>query len=290
MTQAPTPEVTRRRTLPFVWIVPLLALIVGAWLVYRELQSRGPEIVITFDDGSGLEAGKTVLEYQGVAVGEVKKVELNKEMTGVRVTVRLAKSAARLAVEGSRFWIVQPKIGFSGISGLETLLTGVRLGVRPGSGGPTAHFSGLKSSPSAESIPGRTYILHSPVLGSLDAGTSIFYREIKVGLVEASRLADDSSEVLIRIRVHAPYDALVKPGTKFWNSSGVNMRVGLLGAKIQTTSLESLISGGLTFATPDAEAAVEPAAEGTHYPLQRESEKAWLEWRPQIRLSPPPAW
>lgn len=290
MTTPPSPDVSRRRTLPFVWIVPIVALVVGGWLVLRELRSRGPEIVITFENGSGLEAGKTVLEYQGVAVGEVKKVELNAELTGVRVTVRLAKSAARLAVEGSRFWIVQPKIGFSGISGLETLLTGVRLGVRPGQGAPASQFTGLKSSPSAESVPGSTYILHANGMGSLDPGTSIYYREVKVGLVEAARLADDATEVLVRIRVHAPYNALVKPGTKFWNSSGVNMRVGLLGARIQTTSLESLVSGGLTFATPDAEAALPPAAEGTHFAIHRESEKAWLEWRPRVPLSPAPDW
>lgn len=290
MSTPPAPEVTRRRTLPFVWIVPLVALAVGSWLVFREMQRRGPEIVITFENGSGLEPGKTVLEYQGVAVGEVKKVELNPELTGVWVTVQLAKSAAPLAVEGSRFWIVQPKIGFSGVSGLETLLTGVRLGVRPGTGAPATRFKGLKSSPMAESLPGRHYILHSNVVGSMDPGTAIYYREVKVGMVEAVKMADDASEVLIRVRVHAPYDVLVKPGTKFWNSGGVNMRVGLLGAKIQSTSLESMMSGGLAFATPDAEAGVEPAVEGTHFPLHREPEKAWTEWKPKIPLSPPPTW
>lgn len=269
----------------------MVAVVVAAWLVWREIRERGPEIVITFENGSGLEAGKTVLEYQGVAVGEVKKVELNPSLTGVEVTVRLDKSAARLAAEDSKFWIIQPKIGLSGVSGLDTLLTGVRLGVAPGQGAEGARFVGLKTSPSGDDKPGRTFILHTPHLGSLDSGASVYYREIKVGRVEAAKLRDDASEVLVRIRVYSPYDQLVRAGTRFWNSGGVNMKIGLLGARIQTTSLESLVSGGVSFATPDTDSvAGERAQEGADFTLQKEAEKSWLEWRPKTPLQPAPDW
>jgi paraquat-inducible protein B len=268
--------------------VPLVALAVGGWMVFREISHRGPEIMIDFEDGSGVEARKTTLEHKGVAVGLVTNVELNQDLAGVRVTVRLEKNAAGLAVEGTQFWIVHPEIGFSGVRGLETLLTGARLKVLRGTGAPATSFRGLEKPPPLENpAEGRAFVLVSEQLGSLSPGAPVFYREVKVGVVETSRLANDSSSVLIRIRIYTPYVDLVRTQTRFWNAGGLSFKMNLLGAEVKTTSLESVFAGGVAFATPDKGDLGVPALEGSSFPLHHEPEKAWLKWQPQIRINPP---
>ena len=140
MSEPATPRITRAPSLPLVWIVPLLALAVGGWMVFREFKNRGPEIAIEFAQGSGMEPRKTTLEYQGVTVGVVTRVELKEDLSGVRVDVRLTKNAAALAREGSQFWVVRPEIGLSGIRGLDTLFSGARITVKPGRGAPASAF------------------------------------------------------------------------------------------------------------------------------------------------------
>ena len=206
----------------------------------RELRDRGTQITIDFADGSGVEAGRTVLEYKGVSAGTVEGVELRPGLVGVSVRLRLKRSAASLASEGAHFWIVHPEISFSGVKGLDTLVTGVRINVLPGKGPPTKHFTGLDKAPAPDvTDQGRTFILQSDRLGSLTSGAPVFYREFKVGSVEASRLSVDSTSVLVRIHVDAPYGDLVRTSTKFWNTGGFSFKVSLFGgAQLKDTSLE----------------------------------------------------
>jgi len=281
---------TTSRSLSIVWLVPLVALIASGWLIYREFSDTGPLIEIEFENGSGIEAGKTTLVHKGVAVGIVQEVALNPGLDGVTVTVELDSNARQLAVDGSQFWLVRPEIGFSGVRGLDTLLSGARLGVRPGDGDPKRRFVAMKKAPPNEGVvPGRNFVLRSPKLGSLLAGSQVYFREVKVGAVEDHRISDDSTEVLITIRVFAPYDRLVRPDTKFWNSGGISMKLGLLGGRVESNSLESLMAGGVSFATPDDAATAEPAAEDTVFELFDDPEKAWLKWVPKIPLTPDPA-
>jgi paraquat-inducible protein B len=287
MTAPATPKVSRSPTIPLVWIVPLLALAVGGWMVFREYRNRGPELTVDFIDGSGVEPRKTMLEHRGVAVGVVTAVRLKPDLGGVTVTIRLDKAATGLAVEGSRFWIVHPEIGFSGVRGLDTLLTGARLNVVPGSGAPTLAFHGLEKPPPIENLEeGRAFVLQTDRLGSLSPGAPVFYREVKVGIVETSRLANDAASVLVRIRVHTPYVDLVRTNTRFWNAGGLSFKMGLLGAEMRTTSVESLFTGGIAFASPDKDLGA-PAPEGAQFRLHSEAEKEWLRWQPQIAINPP---
>ncbi|MEO5957678.1 MAG: MlaD family protein [Opitutaceae bacterium] len=180
MNPPPTPRISRRPNLPLVWVVPLAALAVGGWMVWREFHHRGPEITIEFAEGAGVEPDKTTLRYKGVAVGTVTAVDLKPDMSGVSVRLRLDKTAAPLAREDSHFWIVHPEIGFSGVRRLETLLTGARIHVRPGSGAPATHFRGLEDIPPPENVSaGRAFMLRSDRLGSLSPGAPVFYREVK---------------------------------------------------------------------------------------------------------------
>ncbi len=288
MTQPASAKVTRASRLPIVWLVPLVALAIGGWLIFRELHSRGTEITIAFTTASGVEAGKTNLVHQGVPVGEVTQVIVKKDLSGAEVTLRLNKEAEAFARADAEFWIVRPEVTFSGVRGLETLIGGVQLNGRPGSGPPAKEFVGREHPPVAEDpSQGRAFLLRADKLGSLSAGAPVYYREVKVGAVETSRLADDATEALIRIRVYTPYIDLVRANTVFWNAGGAAFKVNLLGAQLKSTSLEALFSGGISFATPEGKDGLAPVApDGASFALHDEAEKDWLKWKPRIPIKP----
>lgn len=283
------PRVSRAPAFPLIWVVPLIAIAIGGWMGVRELRTRGTAITIDFADASGVEAGRTVLEYKGVSAGTVEAVELRPGLVGVSIRLRLKRSAALLARAGAHFWIVHPEISFAGVKGLDTLVTGVRINVLPGNGPPAAHFEGLDKAPVPEvTDEGRAFLLRTDRLGSLTSGAPVFYREFKVGKVEASRLAEDSTSVLIRIHVDAPYGDLVRTSTRFWNTGGFSFKVSLFGgAELKDTSLESLVTGGIAFATPDAGALAPPAPAGNEFALASEPGKDWLKWSPRIPILSP---
>lgn len=266
------------------WIVPLLALLVGGYMIFKEISSQGPQITVTFQNGAGLEAGKTSVQHKGLNIGIVESVSLSADLSQVEATIILDKSARGLAREGSKFWILRPKIGLEGVSGLGTLLSGPTIQVAPGVGPFQKQFEGLDRAPLEGSQLGYHYILRVDQLGSLKPGAPVLYRQFKVGEVVATKLAPDATAVLITILVNSPYDKLVRSNTKFWNASGIDMKVGLLGAKIHTDSLQSVLTGGIIFATPEKPADAELAGENTEFPLHDEFDKDWLEWQPSIPL------
>ncbi len=289
MSSAPSPKVSRSPRFPYIWVVPALAVAIGAWMGIRELRNRGPEITIDFIDAEGVEAGKTLLYYKGVVAGNVTSVQLQPGLNVVSVGLRLHKRAKDLGRQGSRFWIVRPEIGFSGVHGLETLVSGVKLTVSPGHGPVSNHFIGLEDPPPPEfNDAGRTFILRCDRLNSLNSGAPVFYREFKVGEVVASRLSPDATAVLIRIHVFAPYVDLVRNNTKFWNAGGLSLHLSLFGgAKIQNTSLESLVSGGVAFATPDGGELAPVASADAEFSLAAEPDKDWFKWSPKIPVNSP---
>jgi paraquat-inducible protein B len=288
MSAPPPPKVSKAPAFPLVWVVPLIAVAIGCWMAFRELHNRGPEVTIEFSDGAGVEAGKTMLDYLGVSAGTVESVDLRPGLKGVTIKLRLKRSAAALANEGTKFWIVHPEIGFSGVKGLDTLVSGVHLDALPGSGAPTKQFIGLDKSPAPDvTDEGRAFILQSDRLGSLTTGAPVFYREFKVGQVEASHLSADSTSVLIRIHIDAPYGDLVRTNTKFWNTGGFSFKISLFGgAQLKDTSLESLVSGGVALATPDGPLAP-PAPADTQFGLAAEPDKDWQKWAPKIPMKSP---
>jgi paraquat-inducible protein B len=289
MSSPPAPKVSDAPAFPLIWVVPLIALAIGGWMGFRELHNRGPEITIDFSDGSGVEAGKTVLEYKGVSAGTVEAVELKPGLDGVTIRLRLKRNSASLASTGAQFWIVRPEIGFSGVRGLDTLVSGVHLNVQPGKGPPAEHFTGLDKTPAPDIVDqGRTFILQSDKLGSLTTGAPVFYREFKVGEVETSQLSDDSTTVLIRLHIEAPYVDLVRTNSRFWNAGGFSFNLSLFGgAQLKNTSLESLITGGVAFATPDTDPLAPVAPSGAQFVLASEPDKDWLKWSPKIPVKSP---
>lgn len=289
MPQASPAKSAPKTASSLAWVVPLIALLVGSYMVYKELRENGPSITIVFEEGAGLEAGKTILKHKGLAVGIVETVELSADLSKVEATLILKKSAKGLAREGSKFWILRPKIGIEGVSGLDTLISGPTIQVSPGVGRFKKNFLADNRPPLEGSELGYHYMLRVEQLGSLKPGAPVLYRQFKVGEVVDTKLAPDASSVLVRILINSPYDKLIRSNTVFWNASGIDMKVGLLGAKIQTDSLQSILSGGIMFATPDDEKELaELAPANTEFILHTEIDENWLEWKPSIPLKNTP--
>ncbi|MFG0548306.1 intermembrane transport protein PqiB [Pseudomonas sp. YQ_6] len=260
---------TRRLNFSLVWIVPILALLVGASLVVRNYLEKGPVISISFRTGEGLVAHKTQVRYRSVVIGEVSSVELADDRKSVVAKVELSKEAESFATQGARYWVVRPRIGAGGVSGVDTLLSGAFIGADAGeSKNPEKTFTGLESPPPVTyGEKGKRFLLSADDLGSLDIGSSIYYRRIPVGEVVSYALKEDGEGVDIGVFVQAPYDAFVTTNTRFWNASGIDMEVGANGLKVETQSLSSVLMGGLAFAAPESFSRGEPAADQQSFTL-----------------------
>ncbi|WP_432216683.1 intermembrane transport protein PqiB [Pseudomonas kribbensis] len=247
------PVKTRRFSISLVWIVPIVAVLVGISLVVHNLMQEGPTIVVTFKTGSGLTANKTEVKYRNVVVGQVSDVELADDQKSVNATIKLAKQAETFTREDSKFWVVRPRIGAGGVSGIDTLLSGDYIGADIGQSESRAkNFNGLENPPPITyGEPGRRFNLHSSDLGSLDIGSPVYYRKIPVGQVVAYALDPDGKGVNIEVFIHAPNDAFVTENTRFWNASGIDVNVGANGFAVKTESLSTLLVGGIAFRAPD---------------------------------------
>ena len=202
------------------------------------------------------------------------------------VKARLKRSAAALAGSGAQFWIVSPKIGFSGISGLDTIISGSYIGVKPGKGPRVKFFEGLEDPPLGDmDNTGLKIIIKADKLGSLHPGAPVYYREVKVGDVETCELAENGQSVDINVGIFKKYAPLVCDNSQFWNASGIGMSVGLFGAKIKSESVEAILTGGIAFATPDNEQMGPPSKSGAIFSLYDNPKDEWLKWKPDIDLS-----
>lgn len=245
----------RRGSLPLVWLIPIVAALVGGWLAVKAIMEIGPTATISFKKAEGLEAGKTKIKYKDVDIGEVTSIGFNADYTAVVVTAQFKKEAETLLVEGTGFWVVRPQIGAGGISGLGTLFSGAYIGVDPGSSStPRREFTGLDTAPVVTmDQPGRQFTLRGTDLGSLGTGVPVYFRRTKVGQVVAANLDPDGKGVTLKVFVEAPYDQYVTAETRFWHASGIDISLDASGIRVDTQSLGSIILGGIAFQTrPDA--------------------------------------
>ncbi|MCP5363990.1 MAG: MCE family protein [Hyphomicrobiales bacterium] len=259
-----------RRRFSIVWLVPLVAVLIGAWLVYETLTEKGPEITIRFDTAEGLEAGKTKIKYKDVEAGAVKSIRFSEDLSHILVTAEMAKEFSDYLTENTRFWVVRPRLTASGVSGLGTLLSGAYIAIDPasGQGASKTKFVGLEEPPVvASNVPGKEFKLKSDKLGSLSAGAPIYYRSVKVGEVMGYELSDDFQEITVPIFIRKPFDGLVRAETRFWNVSGVDASVSAQGVQIQTESIQAILTGGIAFETPKHAMGREPSQAGAVFRL-----------------------
>jgi paraquat-inducible protein B len=259
----------RRARISVVWLIPILAAVVALGIAVQRILSEGPTITIVFKLAEGVEAGKTVVKYKDVNIGRVTAVRLSGDYAKVEVTAKIDKSATGLIVEDAKFWVVQPRVTLSGVSGLGTLLSGNYIGFEVGkSTKKERRFSALEVAPVITSgQPGRQFVLKAADLGSLGVGSPIYYRRLQAGQVIAYDLTSDGKAVDLKVFVNAPYDRYVNPGTRFWNASGLDVSVGAGGVEVRTESLVAMIAGGIAFDTPPFAARPEPAAANVPFTL-----------------------
>jgi paraquat-inducible protein B len=260
---------TRRFSVSLVWIVPIVAVLVGISLVVHSVLQQGPTITLNFKTGSGLTANKTEVKYRNVVIGQVTDVALSDDQKSVNATVQLAKQAESFTRADSQFWVVRPRIGAGGVSGIDTLLSGDYIGADIGQSDTRAkHFKGLENPPPITyGEPGKRFTLHTQTLGSLDIGSPVYYRKIEVGQVVAYELDAEGKGINVEVFVHAPNDAYVTENTRFWNASGIDLSVGANGFALKTESLSSMLVGGIAFQAPPYSPNDKPADEARTFEL-----------------------
>lgn len=269
-----------------VWLVPLAAALLAGYLIYGRVREMGPKITLHFADASGVNPGQTPVTYRGVDIGQVASVKLSEDQRSAILEVQLRTHAESVARAGSVFWIVRPEVGLGNLTGLGTIVSGPYIEVMPGQGKPATEFVGAEQSPKLLDPEGLHVVLMSPRGGSLHAGVPIYYRGIPVGNVSEMRLGTNAALVEVHGVIRKRYADLVRIGSKFWNVTGMDVRVGLFsGAEVNLESIKYLVVGGIAFATPEDPTGFR-APQGAVFELHEEVEEEWLEWSPPITLPP----
>jgi paraquat-inducible protein B len=262
-------EIKPKRGISTIWVVPVVAFALGIYMVIATLQNQGPEITIIFSTAEGLEAGKTKIKLRNVEIGLVESVGLGEDLESVVVTLQLEKEAASLLRDDTEFWVVRPRIGKGGVSGLSTMLSGGYIQIAPGTSKTMAErFVGLEDPPvTPAGTPGKTLTISSDRAGSVSVGDPILYRGFRVGSVESDEFDVETQGMRYRVFINAPYDDLVTSLTRFWDVSGISITAGADGIKAATGSLESLLFGGVEFGLPEGVVGGSPVDAGTNFRL-----------------------
>lgn len=272
----------------YLWFFPVAALLISSWLFYDHIKKQGPEIEINFDDAAGIQSEKTEIRFRGVAIGTIKKISISDDTKDVIVTAQLQSDAKNFAVEGSKFWIVMPKVNFQGVSGLETLIDGTYIGVIPGARGNQTKrkFKGQTVSESSDSLEDTSaYLLETTNLESVSVGDNVSFRGLNIGTVTKVFLSKTAQIVNVQINVQNKYVMLIRANTVFWRKTGVQANLGLFKSEIKINSLESLIRGGIDVFTPDPPGPI--AKVRARFTLNASPPKDWQKWNPSLQPTHP---
>jgi paraquat-inducible protein B len=275
--------IEEKRRFSLVWLIPIVAAVIGGFVAYQALSEQGPEITIAFKTAEGLEAEKTKIRYKDVEIGQVESIDLQENLSGVILTAELKKGSEKYLTDQTRFWVVRAQVTVGRVTGLGTLFSGAYIAVDPvQEGKATRAFVGLEKPPLVTlGRPGREFVLVAERRGSLDSGSPIYYRQIQVGQLVGYDLEEDGKKVRIRAFIDAPHHERVQKNTRFWNASGFDMKLDASGVTVDTESVASLLLGGVAFDTPASLEGAEPAEAGHIFPLyenrQATKEKIYTE-------------
>ena len=267
----PVRAATRRsRRVSAIWLIPMIAVAIGAWLAWDTLSKEGPTITISFETAEGLQAGQSQLKFRDIQLGTVHSLALSPDHAHVLVTIATTRQAEPLLTSDTQFWVVKPRLFAGSVSGLSTLVSGSYIGMLPGRAGGTSKrdFVGREDPPLLVSNePGHTYLLKAGQLGSVTLGSPVFFRDISVGEVLGWDLGDMAESATVHVFVRAPYDKYVSDQTRFWDVSGLSVKVGGNGVEVQLESLRALLLGGIAFDTQKGSAQAAETAGGHVFPL-----------------------
>ena len=253
---APQPIVEKGRGISLIWLIPIVAVVVGAAIGVDAIRNRGVKTVITVPTAEWIEAGKTKIRYLNIEVGTVDEVHMNKTGDGVELHCSMIQSSKKYLTEGANFWLVYPRVGAGGISGLGTLVSGAYLAMQLGAtdAKPQRLYEALDRAPLQSDVsPGLTIELHTEELYSLGVGSPVYYREIEVGTVERHELAKDGGGIILSLFFTPEYANLVREDSRFWNAGGIQASGSLTHFEVEAESLDSIIAGGIGFDSPRGE-------------------------------------
>lgn len=288
MSDLPTAKTRPASNWSAIWILPLIALIIGGWLGWRAYTQTGIDIQVRFESGEGIVANKTEVVYKGMPVGKVKTLALDEDgpNKGVIATVEMDKEVEQYLKTNTRFWLVKPSVSLAGITGLETLVSGNYIAVSPADGEPTRKFKALSQEPPlSDAKPGLHLSLKAERLGSLNRGSPVFYKQIQVGQVKSYVLSEDQSTVEIKVFIEPTYANLVRKHTRFWNASGISIDANLSGLKLRSESLASIVAGGIAFATPENRQDSPPTDPNLPFRLYEDFDAAQAGIKVKVKLS-----
>ncbi|OED45582.1 hypothetical protein ACH42_04995 [Endozoicomonas sp. (ex Bugula neritina AB1)] len=269
-------QIRERRRLTPIWLLPAIALLIVCWLVWRTLSEAGIEVAVRFDNGRGIKVGKTEVVHNGIAIGKVIKVSPSVDLQAVDVKLEMNRQFKPLLTDKSAFWLVKPQVSFAGVSGLDTLVSGNYIAFSPSEKGePKSQFIALTSPPpQAEESNGLSLVLRAEELSSVEEGSPVYYRRMKVGEVSGYNLSNSGEYIDVHIYIKKEFSQLIRQNTRFWNAGGIDISGSLTNLKVRTESLISIIQGGISFYTPDWEDETSHVANGAEFLLFKDYEDA----------------
>lgn len=264
------PLVQRNRSFSPIWIIPIVAALLGAWLAFKYYSTQGPDITVRFETAEGIVEGKTPVLCKSVNIGTVTKVRLTKDLRGVLVTMQMTSEATDLLTKDAQIWVVRPRYGgASGISGLSTIVSGSYIELEPGlSEEKGDEFVGLENPPvTPKAVPGLHITLFTDEAGSIGPGAPILYKGLDAGKIETRIFHSENGKVEFGAFIYKQFASLVRKNTKFWNASGIDVSLGADGLQLHTGSLETLLLGGITFDQLPGASAAPAVADGATFML-----------------------
>jgi len=264
------PAHVQRQHFSPIWLIPIVAALIAAYLGWHDYTQHGPLVTVTFKTAESLVAGQTQVKYKDVTLGTVEDIHLNDDLSGVIVSVRMAGSAKSLLTEDARFWVVRPRLNTFNASDIETLVSGSYIQLEPGApdAEPQQHFTGLENPPVDRfDGSGRIFVLKAERLGAISIGSPVYFRDINVGEALGYDPGNGFDPIKITILVREPYDKFVREHSLFWNASGVTIGLGPEGLRLETHSLRSVLAGGIGFITPSEAINDPPADAGASFTL-----------------------
>lgn len=240
------------RTGWYIWLFPLFAISITAWFLNDYYRQQGPRIFISFEDAGSIQAEKTKVRFRGVPIGTVQDVKISDDQKSVVAEVLLRKDAENIAVEGSKFSLVTPKVGFQGISGLDTLFEGSYIAVLPGpiEAAEKHEFKGQSNSSTDPLDDTSAYVIETSNVESISDGVSVSYRGMKIGTVTKMHFAKGGQHINVQINIDNKYTWLIRTNSVFWRKVGVSAKLGLFGSELKVNSMESIMNGGVEVGTP----------------------------------------
>ncbi|MEO5721238.1 MAG: MlaD family protein [Chthoniobacterales bacterium] len=264
-----TPVVKSGRRLSPIWIIPVVAAVLGLWLAVKYFSERGPQITVHFETAEGIVGNKTPVLCRSVNVGTVTSVGLTENLKGVRVKMQMTAEATRLLTKDTQIWVVRPRYGAAGISGLSTIVSGSYIELEPGlSEEPRRDFVGIEEPPvTPKGVPGLRITLFTDEAGGVAPGTQIVYKGLTAGRIETRVFHPENGKVEFGAFISREYAGLVRNNTKFWNMSGIDVQIGANGFELHAGTLESLLVGGITFGQPDGASNAPAVSDGETFIL-----------------------